>query len=81
MEESDDDMSIDSKTDILTDEILKGKSYSCFAVRHAKRKDNFSLETKVDYAFDITKVGQIFDYLVKGKKVLQMAQLIQLLDG
>lgn len=32
------------------------------------------MEDKIDYAFDVTKAGQIFDHLLKDKK-------IKLLDG
>lgn len=41
-------------------------------MRLAKGEDTSSLEDKAEYAFDITRVGHIFHYLLKDKKVQQL---------
>jgi len=41
-------------------------------LRLAKGKDTSSSEDKAEYAFDITRVGHIFHYLPKDKKVRQL---------
>ena len=72
-EESNDE-SPDSTADIMAVEIVKGKVYSCPALRSPKGKEVKTSEGKIDYSFDISKADQIFDHLLKDKQ-------IKLLDG
>lgn len=55
-------------------EIVKGKVYTCPSLRLAKGMEKKNFEGKVEYSFDISKAGQIFDYLLKDKQ-------IRLVDG
>lgn len=55
--------------DILTDEIVKRKSYTCRTSRSAKGKNTHPSEDCTEYAFDTTKVGQIFDHMLKDKHI------------
>lgn len=55
--------------DTLTIKILKEKIYLCLALRLAKGSDNTSSNTKVDYAFHITKANQFCCCLLIDKKL------------
>ena len=55
-------------------EILKGRPYLCPTLKSSKGKEVVCLENKEEFSFDISKVKQIFDHLLKD-------QYIKLLDG
>lgn len=54
-------------TDIKSPEIVKGKVYSFPVLRPTKGKENS--EGKTAYSFDISKAYQIFNSLLKDKKI------------
>ncbi|XP_051122661.1 uncharacterized protein LOC127245690 [Andrographis paniculata] len=51
--------------DVLAAELLKGKTYSCSALRPTKGKEIGGDQ----YTFDVPKVEQIFDHLLKDKQI------------
>ena len=55
--------------EIMAAELLGGKLYTSPALTHAKRKEKIKTEEKQAYIFDISKVDQIFDFLVKDKQI------------
>ena len=50
-------------------EILKGKAYSCLILRLSKGKEIAKFENKENYLFNISKVDQIFNYLLKDQQI------------
>ena len=47
---------------------IQGKSYTCLTLTPSKGKEVAKPEKEI-YLFDISKVDQIFDYLVKDKQI------------
>ena len=50
---------------VMAIETLKGRPYSCLALRLLKGKEATRLESKEQYLFDISKANQIFDHLLR----------------
>ena len=53
----------------MATELLRGKPYTCSALSPIKGKEKVKNEEKETYLFDISKVDQIFDFLVKDKQI------------
>lgn len=68
MEDSDNN-SADQSVDIMAAEIVRGKPYSCPALRSAKGKEVNVSNNRIEYSFDISMVKQIFDYLLKDQQI------------
>ena len=51
--------------DVMATKIPRGKPYLCLALRPSNGKEMRKLESKKEYLFDISKVNQIFGYLLK----------------
>ena len=51
--------------------IVRGKLYSCLALRLSKGKEITKYESKENYLFDVSKAYQIFDYLLKDQQIRQ----------
>ena len=70
-------------SEVMVAEIVKGKPYSCPALKPSKGKEVVCLENKEEFSFDISKANQIFDYLLKdqqiklshGHRILSLEQL------
>ena len=45
--------------------IVKGKPYSCFALKPSKEKEVVHSENKKEFSFDIFKTDQIFYHLLE----------------
>ena len=54
---------------VVTAKILKGRPYTYPALRPLKGKEIAKLESKEEYLFDISKVDQIFDHLIKDQQI------------
>ena len=52
--------------EIAAAEVLKGKTYTCPALKPPKGKE---VAEKEEFLFDISKAEQIFDYLLKDKQI------------
>lgn len=63
---------IDPTTDMMHVVIIQGKPYSCPALKAPKGKEVQTSKNKVEYAFDISKVDQIFDHLLKDQQIRLM---------
>lgn len=66
LEKDEEDFGDDLSTDQMATELIKEKPYSCPALQPFKGKE---VEGKKPYLFNIFKVEQIFDYLVKDQQI------------
>ncbi|XP_051135442.1 uncharacterized protein LOC127254393 [Andrographis paniculata] len=59
-------MEEDEQPELCAAELVQGKMHTCPTLRLAKGKE---VSPKVTYSFDISKVDQIFDFLLKVKQI------------
>lgn len=58
----------EEEVEIMATEILRGKPYSCPALKPRKNKGD-SGDEKFEYDFDISKANQIFYNLIKDQQI------------
>ena len=63
------DFSKEQPSKVMAGEILKERPYSCLVFRLSKRKEVARSKSKKEHLFDISKVDQIFNHLLRNQQI------------
>ena len=63
------DLSEEQLSKVMVAEIVKGRPYSCPALKPSKGKEVVHSENKEEFSFDISKADRIFDHLLKDQQI------------
>ena len=63
------DFSNEQLFEVMAAEIVKGRPYSCPELKPSEGKEMVHSENKEEFSFEISKVDQIFNHLLKDQQI------------